>query len=119
AIMEIAEIMVGAHLPTVHRVFFTHALFDKRVARFGLNCFAAISLGNIDSVPNKTRVMDDFSTRIFNQESFRQQADDVITVGKLTLRIEEIATIKISIPSDAHIGLMSQHSFTGYRAIFD
>ena len=61
--------------------------------------------------------MDDFSAGIFKQKSFCQQTNDIVTLNKVALLINQKTAIKIAIPGDTHIRLMLKHGINSRRAI--
>ncbi|SAB61585.1 Uncharacterised protein [Enterobacter hormaechei] len=116
AVGKITEIVVGAHLAAVDGVFLTHTLFDKRVAGFGHHRLAARGLHHVDGVPGKTRIVNDFRPRVFLEERFRQQANDVVAFDKLPFLVEQEAAVEIAVKGDTHIGAVLNHRVAGVVA---
>ena len=60
--------------------------------------------------------MDNFRTRIFLQERFCQQADNVVTLNKLPGLIKQEAAVEITVKGDAHIRAVFDHRIAGVVA---
>ncbi len=109
AVGKITEIVVGAHLAAVDGVFLAHTLFDKRMTGFGHHRLAARGLHHVDGVPGKTRIVNDLRPRVFLEERFRQQADNVVAFDELPFFVEQEAAVKIAVKGDTHIGAVLNH----------
>ncbi len=116
AVGKITEVVVSAHLTAVNGVFFTHALFDEGVARFGHHRLAARGLHHVDGVPGEAWVMNDLRPRVFLEEGFRQQADDVVALDELPFFVEQEAAVEVTVKGDPHIGTVLNHRVTGVVA---
>ncbi|MNT18710.1 hypothetical protein D3C72_1539270 [compost metagenome] len=104
---------MGAHFAAVNRVFFAHALFDERMTGFRHHRRAARRAHYVDGVPGEARIVNDFRARIFFEEGFSQQADDVIAFDKLAVLIEQEAAVKVAVKGDAHVRAVLNHRIAG------
>ena len=59
---------MGAHFAAVDGVFVAHSLFDEGVAGFAFNGFAAGGFDQIQGIPDKAGVVDDFAAAGLAQE---------------------------------------------------
>ncbi len=105
--------MVRAHLPAVDGVFLAHPLLDERMPRLRHHRLAAAAGHDVHRVPCQTRVVDDFRPRLFLQERFRQQADNVVPLDKRRLVIEQEAAVEVAVKGDTHVRLMCTHRVGG------
>ncbi len=94
---------MGAHLAAVQRVLVAHPLLDKGVAGFAQHRHAARRCDLLDGVPGQARVVDDFRARPPRQQSFRQQADQVIAFDKAAAGVEEETAVEIAVPGQSQI----------------
>ncbi len=116
AVGKITEVVVGTHLAAVDGVFFAHTLFDEGVAGFGHHRRAACGRHHVDGVPGKARVMNDFRARVFLEERFRQQADNVVALDELPFLVEQEAAVEVTVKGDAHVRTVLNHRVAGVVA---
>ncbi|MNZ21307.1 hypothetical protein D3C78_383780 [compost metagenome] len=50
--------------------------------------------------------MDDLATRLFLQESFGGQAEDVVTLDECAVLVEQEAAVEVAVPRDANVGVV-------------
>ena len=110
--------MVSAHLATINCILLPHALLDESMTSLALNGPPAHGFANFPGIPDQTRIMDDGRTRLFGQETLRQQSDNVIPLNKITGFIKKEAAIKITIPGNAKIGIVFMNGVDGWLAVF-
>ena len=63
--------------------------------------------------------MDNFFTRLLQQECLRKKANNIITFNELTFFIEQEAAVKVAIPGNAHIRTMLNDRITGAITVFN
>ncbi|CZY75713.1 Uncharacterised protein [Enterobacter cloacae] len=62
--------------------------------------------------------MNDLRPRIFLEERFRQQADNVIALDELPFLVEQEAAVEIAVKGDTHIRTVFNHRIAGVVAAF-
>src|SRR5690606_30371081 len=106
AVGKIPEIMVRTHFTAINCIFLAHALLDKGMAGFALDGSPTQFLTDGLGIPGQTRIMDDCGTGITRQETLRQQANDVITLNKVSGLIKKETTVEVTIPGNTQISLV-------------
>ncbi|MNB84905.1 hypothetical protein D3C75_317880 [compost metagenome] len=107
---------MSAHLAAVDGVFGAHPLFDKRMPGFRHHRSTACRRHHVHRVPGQTRVVDDLRPRVFFEEGFCQQADNVVALDKLPFLVEQEAAVKIAVEGNPHIGPVFDHRIAGISA---
>ena len=95
-----------AHFATIDTVYLTHLFLDERVSRLALHRLSTVSLDQFDGIPGQARIVHDAFAGILLQQLHAEQADQVVTLDKATVVIEQKATIEVAIPGNAEIGAM-------------
>ena len=73
------------------------------MAGLALYRLAARFCDDIQRIPRQSRVVNDAGTRVALENALRQQTNDVVTLDKAAVFIEQETSVKITIPAYAKI----------------
>src|SRR5207253_8906545 len=100
AVGELAEIVVGAPVPTVSRIDLAHFLFDEGMPRLAEHRGTAVAGDDIERVPGEARIVHDARPGLAPEKDLRQQPDQVVPLDELPGLIEEEAAIVVAVPRE-------------------
>ena len=109
---------MSTHLAAVNRILGSHAFLDEGMPGLAHHGLPAGFFDNINGVPGQARVMDDSRIRLLGQERIRQKADNIVSLDKLALLIEEKAAIEITVPGEAQPCPIGQHRIPCNPTVF-
>src|SRR5690348_8251863 len=94
---------MSAHLAAIDRILRAHLLFDEGMSTFANNTTAPKPLDDIERVPDQPRVVNDRFALLLAQQSLCDQANNVVALDKVSVLVEQEASIVIAIPRNAEI----------------
>ena len=100
---------MGAHFAAVQRAFPSHPLLHEGMAGFVLDRHAAGGANHIQRIPGQPGVVDDLGAGMPDQQGFRQQPNQIITLDETTRFIEEETAVEITVPGQPQVGPMFAH----------
>ncbi len=100
---------MGTHLAAIHRIAISHHAFNKSMSGFTLYRLAAIAFDELNGIPGEPGVVHDTARRLLAQKSFSQKANQIIPLDKISVFVEEKATVKVAIPGYTKIRTRFPH----------
>ena len=88
------------------------------MAALAHNRSAACFFHDFNRVPDETRVIDDFSARIFVEERFCQEAYDIVAFNHIAVFIENEAAVKVAVERYAEVCFFFADNFCRSFTVF-